>query len=101
MKMKKIILLILIVFVLSGIAISQGNETNKKKVLVSKLEKKTLSKENATIIEKTFANNKIKLGKIKSYQETDNHIILNYDSGWRIFTSKEKFDEITNEKWRT
>lgn len=93
--MKKAIILALMALLLISIAGSQLSLTEEtdQKTEIKTLETTELNKENQEKIKETYTHNTKDLGEPISYQEKDNMIIINFDSGWRVFTTKETFPD--------
>ena len=93
--MKKIIIfgiiatLLFSVIVLAQIEIMPINEEQ-----IVKIDRVTLSRTNQTKIEDNYRHPINDMGTPIDYQIAGNLTIINFDSGWRVFTSTDKFNKI-------
>lgn len=92
--MKTVILLGIVILLLASIVISQLSITEK----ITTLDKDTL---NLTKTEKQKIDSNyegFKLGKVIDYQKGTHHTYINFDSGYRVITPNNDFEEIKDGK---
>ena len=64
-------------------------------VTAKKIENNNISRTNQTRIDNNYKHQTVDIGRVINYTQENNITIITFDSGWRVFTSTNKFNKLT------